>query len=232
MYHRQVSSSPYRVEAIICSRDGAWGADVAKVRLSMAGVTGTPAAAAEWREETRDVSEPSRTQSVRPSGRPLSNTEESAPDACAITNGAQPRPGARGSLDSVTGCSDSRSPILVPPPALLNTVRPSAASLAPADQYMYVSRSDTAVGGSSVWYRPAGSATVRLAQSSRPASPASRMAMSTSVKSRVATPVQAERARSADLALSSTRPVGWSCRSRRPDVVPRKVLSIWCSANP
>ena len=56
--------------------------------------------------------------------------------------------------------------------------------------------------------------------------------MSTSVKSRVATPVQADRAISADLAFSSTRPVGWSCRSRSPAEVPRKVLSIWCSANP
>ncbi len=195
-------------------------------------MTGTPAAVAECREETRAASEPSLIQSVRPSGSPLSNTEESAPDACAITNGAQRRLAARGSLDSVTGWADSRSPIRVPPPALLNTVRPSAASFAPADQYMYVSRSDTAVGGSSVSYRPAGSATVRLAQSSRPASPASRAAMSTSVKSRVATPVQADRARSADLAFSSTRPVGWSCRSRSPAEVPRNVLSTWCSANP
>ena len=45
-------------------------------------------------------------------------------------------------------------------------------------------------------------------------------------------PVQADRAMSADLAFSSTRPVGWSCRSRSPAEVPRKVLSIWCSANP
>ena len=65
----------------------------------------------------------------------MSNTEESGPDACAFTNGAQPSPAARGSLDSVTGWADSRSPILVPPPAWLNTVRPSAASFAPVDQY-------------------------------------------------------------------------------------------------
>ena len=56
--------------------------------------------------------------------------------------------------------------------------------------------------------------------------------MSTSVKSRVATPVQAERAMSADLALSSTRPVGWSCRRRSPAEVPRNVLVSSCSANP
>ena len=45
-----------------------------------------------------------------------------------------------------------------------------------------------------------------MAQSRRSLSPASSPAMSTSVKSRVAAPVQAERARSADFAFSSTRP--------------------------
>ena len=52
-----------------------------------------------------------------------------------MTNGAHRSPAASGSLDSVTGCVVSCSPTRVPPPALLNTVRPSAASLAPADQY-------------------------------------------------------------------------------------------------
>ena len=56
--------------------------------------------------------------------------------------------------------------------------------------------------------------------------------MSTSVKSRVAAPVQAERAKSADFAFSSTRPAGWSCRSRSPVEVPRNVLTRSCSANP
>src|SRR5215472_6777031 len=143
MYHRQVSSSPRRVEAIICSSAGAPGPEVgtapevctAKVRLSMAGVAGIPAIAAECLEETRAASEPSRIHGVAPSGSPLSKTEESGPDACAITNGAQCSPRARGSLDSVTGWADSRSPIRVPPPGLLNTVRPSAASFAPVDQY-------------------------------------------------------------------------------------------------
>src|SRR6185369_5935964 len=232
MYHRQVSSSPRPVEAIICSSDGAPAAEVAKLRLSMPGVTGTPAVAAECREEIRAASEPSRIQEVRPSGSPLSKTDESGPDACATTNGVLCRPAARGSLDSVTGWEDSCSPMRVPPPGLLNTVRPSAASFAPADQYMYTSRSDTAVGGSRVSYRPAGSATVRSAQPNRSVRPASRPAMSTSVKSRVDTPVQADRAMSADLAFSSTRPVGWSCRSRSPAEVPRKVLCSWCSANP
>ncbi len=101
----------------------------------MAGVNGSPASAAECREECRAASVPSWIQAVGFSVSPLSKTEESEPDACAITNGGQRSPAARGSLDSVTGWDDSCSPTRVPPPALLNTVRPSAASLAPADQY-------------------------------------------------------------------------------------------------
>ena len=101
----------------------------------MAGVNGSPASAAEWREECRAASVPSWIQAVGFSVSPLSKTEESEPDACAITNGGQRSPAARGSLDSVTGWGDNCSPTRVPPPALLNTVRPSAASLAPADQY-------------------------------------------------------------------------------------------------
>src|ERR1700749_3955962 len=115
MYHRQVSSSPRPVEAIICSSPGAPapeagstpGVCTAKVRLSMAGVTGTPASAAECREETRAASEPSRIHEVASSGSPLSKTEESGPDACAITNGAHRSPAAPGSLESVTGWEDS-----------------------------------------------------------------------------------------------------------------------------
>src|SRR6266699_325009 len=107
MYHRQVSSSPRPVEALICSRDGAaapaLGTAVAKVRLSMPGVTGTPAIAAECREEISAASEPSLIHEVGPSGSPLSKTEESGPDACATTNGAHRSPEVRGSLDSVTG---------------------------------------------------------------------------------------------------------------------------------
>src|SRR5580658_6126591 len=137
MYHRQVSSSARSVDAIISSSVGAGAPEVgtAKIRLSMAGVTGSPASAAECREECRAASEPSWIQAVELSASPLSKTEESEPDACAITNGGQRSPEASGSLYSVTGCVDSCSPTRVPPPALLNTVRPSAASLAPADQY-------------------------------------------------------------------------------------------------
>src|ERR1700683_74322 len=134
MYHRQVSSRARPVEAIISSSAGGAGAEVAKVRLSIAGVTGSPATSAECREEIRAASEPSLIHEVALSGRPLSNTEESGPDACESTNGAQASPGARGALDSVTGCPDSRSPIRVPPPGVLNNGRPSAAPLAPADQ--------------------------------------------------------------------------------------------------
>ena len=98
-------------------------------------MNGSPASAAECREECRAASVPSWIQAVELSASPLSKTEESRPDACAITNGGQRSPAASGSLDSVTGWVDNCSPTRVPPPALLNTVRPSAASLAPADQY-------------------------------------------------------------------------------------------------
>ena len=70
--------------------------------------------------------------------------------------------------------------------------------------------SETAVGGSRVSYRPAGSSTFRSCQLNRSASPASSAATSTSVKSRVAAPAQADRDRSADFAFSSSRPLGWS----------------------
>src|SRR6185437_7855657 len=95
-----------------------------------------------------------------------------------------------------------------------------------------MNRSATADGGSSVSYRPAGSSTGRAAQSSCRARPASRQATSTSVKSRVPAPAQAERARSADFAFSSTFPDGWSCRSRSPLELPRNSDVSECSANP
>src|SRR5579875_2847668 len=136
MYHRQVSSRPRSVLAIISARLGACGAAVSKMRLSMAGVTGSPDSRAEYRVWVSADSSPRRIQSVGPSGSPLSNTDDSRPDAEARTNGAQPSPGAPGSLRSVTGWLVSDSPTRVPPPGLLNTVRPSMASLAPADQYM------------------------------------------------------------------------------------------------
>ena len=93
-------------------------------------------------------------------------------------------------------------------------------------------RSATAVGGSSVSYRPAGSSTRRACHDSRSASPASSAATSTSVKSLVPAPAHADRVRSADFALSSSRPSGWSYRSRTPAEVPRNVEVSPCSAKP
>ena len=81
-------------------------------------------------------------------------------------------------------------------------------------------------------YRSAGSSTDRCAQPSRVATCASRSATSTSVKSRVEAPAQVDSRRASAFAVSSTRPVGWSCRSRSPDDDPTKVLTSWCSANP
>src|SRR5579875_3763169 len=123
MYHRQVSSSPRSVPAIISSRLGGAGRLVSKIRLSMAGVTGSPVSRAEYRVWISADNTPSRIQSVGPRDRPLSNTEESRLDAWATTNGHDPMPRAKGSLRRVTGCDDSDSPTRVPPPGLLNTVR-------------------------------------------------------------------------------------------------------------
>src|ERR1700761_8421457 len=135
MYHRQVSSRPRPVRAIISSRLGGSGSAVSKIRLSMAGVTGRPVSRDEYRVWVSADSSPRRIQSVGPSGRPLSNTDESRLDACATTNGAQAIPAANGSLRKVTGWLGRELPPPVAPPGLLNTVRPSMASLAPADQY-------------------------------------------------------------------------------------------------
>ena len=52
------------------------------------------------------------------------------------------------------------------------------------------------------------------------------------MKSLVPAPVQADWLRSADFALSSTRPAGWSCRSRSPAELPRNCEVTECSANP
>ena len=102
----------------------------------MAGVTASPDSRAEYRVWASAARSPPLIHSVGASGSPLSNTEDWRPEACAITNGAHCSPGAPGSLRSVTGRLASRSPTRVPPPGRLNTVRPSTASLAPADQYM------------------------------------------------------------------------------------------------
>src|SRR5215472_15812510 len=132
MYHRQVSSNPRLVEAIIDDREAAEPDDM--MRLSTASVTGNPASPAECRLEYIARSTPEAIHAARAAGIPLSHTDESRPEACATTNGALSRPGYDGSLNRSTGMSDSRSPTRVPPPGLENTVRPSAASRDPADQ--------------------------------------------------------------------------------------------------
>ena len=117
----------------------------------MYGVTGRPVSCAEWRVWTRAVSAPSEIHEVGPSGSPLSNTDENPLDSWATTKGQQRRKGAAGSLRRVSATSVSRSPTRVPPPGWLNTVRPSWASRAPADQYRSIIRSATALGGRIVW---------------------------------------------------------------------------------
>src|SRR5271165_2057101 len=133
MYHRQVSSSPRFVDAIIDSREAGDSADM--IRLSTAGVAGSPASAAECLLECSAFSVPAEIHDVSPAGSPLSNTDWSRPEECATTNGAHSSPGYPGSENRSTGSAASRSPTRVPPPGLEKTVRPSPASLAPADQY-------------------------------------------------------------------------------------------------
>src|SRR5450631_1895026 len=107
-----------------------------KMRLSIAGVTGRPVRAAVWRVWMSEFSRPLSIQDVGERSRPLSKTELSALDACATTKGMQERPGYAGSLRRVNAKLLSDSPTRVAPPGLENTVRPSWASRAPADQYM------------------------------------------------------------------------------------------------
>src|ERR1017187_7440498 len=134
MYQRQDTSRPRPVSAII------WPSDeplpgASRRRLPIEGVTGSPDSAAEWRVWTSAARVPPDIHSVGASARPLSNTEDVRPDACAITNGAHCSPAAPGLLRSVSGRLASCSPTRVPPPGLLKTVRPSIPSFAPADPY-------------------------------------------------------------------------------------------------
>ncbi len=140
MYQRQVSSRPRPVLAIMSSRDallpGPSGPDgPSRIRFPMAGVTGRLVRSAVYRVWVSAARAPSRIQAVGRSASPLSKSEDSRLEACATTNGWHSRPSATGSLRSVTGRLASRSPTRVPPPGLLNTVRPSSASFAPDDQY-------------------------------------------------------------------------------------------------
>ena len=67
-------------------------------RLSMNGVTGSPVTDAECRVWSSALSFPSRIQSVRPSGSPLSKTELNRLDVAAVTSGVDSRPDIIGSL--------------------------------------------------------------------------------------------------------------------------------------
>ena len=97
-------------------------------------MAGSPEASAVHLVCLSAASTPSRSQVTEGIARPLSNTEVSGPEVCAITKGAHRSAAASGSLRIVTGRLASRSPTRVPPPGLLNTVRPSRASFAPVDQ--------------------------------------------------------------------------------------------------
>ena len=79
------------MDAIIDSSDVGDPADM--IRLSAGGVTGSPVSPAEYRLECSAFSTPPETHDARPAGSPLSNTDESRPEACATTNGAHSRPG-------------------------------------------------------------------------------------------------------------------------------------------
>jgi hypothetical protein len=89
-------------------------------------------------------------------------------------------------------------------------------------------KSDTADGGRSDSYRPAGRLTRRRPQSSREVASAARATTSTSVKSTVERPVHAELSRSGVLTFSSIEPVGCTHRLRTPvDVPSQTVLTSW-----
>ena len=82
--------------------------------MSTAGVGFPPERVAHHRGRSREVSAPSRIQSVGPTGSPLSKIESAAFDDVAATKGAHSSPGSAGLLRSVTGRSDSRSPMREP----------------------------------------------------------------------------------------------------------------------
>src|SRR5215471_16731969 len=97
MYHRQVSSSPRLVRPTMSAMDPeAFGA--VRTRLSIAGVTASPDSPAVCRVWIKALSVPAEIQSVRPVGRPLSNTDDARDEACATTNGAHCKPASAGAL--------------------------------------------------------------------------------------------------------------------------------------
>src|SRR5665647_470704 len=224
MYQRQVSSRPRVVERIISSRVTLEPAS--KVRLSLGNANSCPESLAASDVYKRQVSTPSRSQSILSASAPLSYTD--------VIPGRDPstmaKPGAGsapGPLDSVMGSDDSVSPTLVVPGfAPANTVRPCSASRPLAVQYVRIMRSATALGGRIVSYRPAGSS-IRF---SHQASLWVTSAASASAKSVVAWPTHAEPMRAACLALSSTLPELITVRRRAPALVASHTVETWCSA--
>ncbi len=227
MYQRQVSSSPRSV------RRSCRSSDAPSRRRRGSGCRRTGAAAAPVRAAQRagadqvGAARPSRIQSVRR-------------DRCAVVeHRLQPavgrrsrsrtarirRPGARpGRSSSVSGSAASCSPIRVPPPrggedaAALFGV----AGRRPSSTRRSSGRRRRSAAGSSRTARPAG----RSGRAPTPAAAAGRRSAPARRRRRsrgCARPAQAERVRSADLALSSSRPSGWSKRRRSPVEVPRKV---------
>ena len=87
---------------------------------------------------------------MRATGRPLSKTDTSVPDAVAMTNGAHSIPGWAGSLSRVNGRGDRDSLRRVPPPGAENALRPSSASRPDIAWESTTMRSATASGGRSV----------------------------------------------------------------------------------
>jgi hypothetical protein len=90
--------------------------------------------------------------------------------------------------------------------------------------------SATVDGGMIVSYRPAGSSTVRFAQSSCVDSRSISESIGTSTKSGVLTPAHA--LAPSRLALISTEPVGCVNRRRSPLDVAKNVVSTMCRAYP
>ena len=74
---------------------------------------------------------PSRIQSTRSMGMPLSNTDARSDEPDTATNGVHCSPGACGSEYSVSGSDVSFSPTRVPPPGADSAVRPSCAPRPP-----------------------------------------------------------------------------------------------------
>src|SRR4051812_48994451 len=103
MYQRHVSRRPWLVPATISCIDRP-GSAVLRSRLSIAGVAAPPPTDA--RVVIRFSSVPSRSQFVGRRADPLSKTEDMLDEDVATLNGQHCRPGAVGSLRSVSGSGE------------------------------------------------------------------------------------------------------------------------------